>query len=1035
MRFGVPWSLKGIRPEARETAEAAARGAGMPQGEWLNSVIIQQAEQEGVQSPPLAAHDSDGGYLATMNQRLDDLSRRVEQLTRTGPAAYAPKRSRNESDPLAEQMVRVGRRLDEYASVSPAAAAMPSVQLPPSLDRAVAEIAARQRMLNGNAAPAPRQQPQAVMAAPVPIPLPAQDLSGLEDQLRNITNQIETLRQPGIEQAINALREELGEIGRTLSDAMPRRALDAIEKQIQDLNQHIAEGRQAGVDAGSLGGIEHGLAEVRDALHGLTPAENLIGFTDAITGLAHKIDLIVAQKDPATLAQLESAIITLREMTNHVASNETVRGLAAQVQTLGEKVETMASAGTGGDALNHLEPRIAAISDALAERAQSGAAVPPRLEALVESLSDKIEQVQNSRGNGDAFSHLEDRIVRLVEKLDASDSRLRHLEGIERGLGDLLIHIEDMRANKDAGGLRAQGAPGVDDLKHDIARTQDALEAVHGTLGLIVDRLAMIEKDIRGEARPHSAADSDAPLSQPFGKFAVRMVNDAPAITAPMPAPLPSAAAAPPPAPSPAPRRLPPSAQLPIDPDLPPDQPLEPGSGPPALNADPAVRIAASEAALGGVRPAAAAGGKSSFIAAARRAAQAAVQQPGARAPRAEPVETHERETTSLRAKMMKRVKSLFIAASIIAIVVGSAQIADNVLDLGNSTIKMAEVPVSNTGDTEAGAAPESTAGIATNPLALPKLPEIGPLASSPGTPGIATTPPLGLNPTTQVMPSLFSPPMLGSQNEVTGSISRPAGSSQPARPAAPSKLPSQQSADQLPITIGGPKLRSAAIAGDGAAAYEVAVRFAEGRGVPVNMDEAARWYERAASKGLTPAQFRYASLLEKGQGVKKDFAQARRLYLAAASKGNSKAMHNLAVLYAEGIDGKPDFGTAVQWFRKAAQRGVADSQYNLGVLCARGLGTDKSYAEAYKWFALAAAQGDRESAKKRDDVAGSMDAAALAAVQQAVKGFVAEPQPEEATVVREPPGGWDHAAGAQPHAKPRPAGPLALGAFEVGKR
>ena len=170
MKFGVPWSVKGIRPEARETAEAAARRAGMPLGEWLNSVIIQQAEQEGAQSPPLAAHDSQGGDLATVNHRLDDLSRRVEQLARTGPAAYAPKRSRNKPDPLKEQMVRVGRRLDEFASVPPPA--MPSVQLPPSLDRAVAEIAARQRMLNGNAAPAPRQQSQAAMAARPPAPLP-----------------------------------------------------------------------------------------------------------------------------------------------------------------------------------------------------------------------------------------------------------------------------------------------------------------------------------------------------------------------------------------------------------------------------------------------------------------------------------------------------------------------------------------------------------------------------------------------------------------------------------------------------------------------------------------------------------------------------------------------------------------------------------------------------------------------------------------------------------------------------------------------
>jgi len=276
---------------------------------------------------------------------------------------------------------------------------------------------------------------------------------------------------------------------------------------------------------------------------------------------------------------------------------------------------------------------------------------------------------------------------------------------------------------------------------------------------------------------------------------------------------------------------------------------------------------------------------------------------------------------------------------------------------------------------------------------------------------------------------------MLGSPADITGSISRPATDSQAVRPPAAPKQPGASSGIQLPVAIGGPRLRSAAIAGDGAAAYEVAVRFAEGRGVPADMEEAARWYERAASKGLTPAQFRYATLLEKGQGVKKDLAQARRLYLAAAAKGNSKAMHNLAVLYAEGIDGKPDYSTAVQWFRKAAQRGIADSQYNLGVLCARGLGTAMSYPEAYKWFALAAAQGDKESARKRDDIAGRLDAAALAAAEQTVSAFVAEPQPAEASVVPEPPGGWDHTTGAPARAKTPPSGPLSLGSFKVGNR
>jgi localization factor PodJL len=1051
MRFGVPWSVKGIRPEARETAKEAARRSGVSLGEWLNAVIIQQAEQEGVPAPADDDEDTYGDDIATVNERLDGLSRRIEQLARSGPEAYAPKRSRNETDQLAELITRLDRRLDQFANVARPAPppvmppAMPSVQLPPSLDRAVAEINARQRALNGHPAPPP-QRPQAAMAIPAPAPapslapLPAQDLSGLEEQLRNITDQIESLRKPGVEQAINALREELGEIGRTLSEAMPRQALDAIDKQIQSLNQRIAEGRQAGIDAGALSGIEHGLAEVRDALRGLTPAESLVGFNDAVADLAHKIDFIVAQRDPATLAQLESAITTLREMTTHIASNETVQGLAAQVQALGEKIETMAAAGAGSGAFSHLEQRIAALSDALATRAQDGGALPPRLEALMESLAGKIEQIQNSRGNGDAFGHLEDRIVSLVERLDASDSRLGHLEAIERGLADLLVHIQDLRTSKDDDGLRAPGSPGIDDLKHDIARTQDTLDAVRGTLGDMVDRLATIEKDIRGETRPPGMPDNTAPLSQPVGRLAVRAVDNPPAAATSMPMPLPAVAAVPPLAPEapPAPRRLPPVVHAPTDEDLPPDQPLEPGSGPPLVPTNPAARIAASEAALGGALPAAAAGGKSSFIAAARRAAQAAAQQPNARAPRPEPVEAPAAGRSSLRAKMMQRVKSLFIAASIIAIVIGSIQIAGNVLELGNSETKTAKSPAANNVKTEPAiksAAPQPTASVAANPPAPPKLEATPPPASPSGSIAPMIAPP-ATDQATQALPSLFDPPTLGSNADITGSISRPADTGQARQPAATAKQPDAAAADGLPTAIGGPRLRNAATAGDAAAAYEVAARYAEGRGVPANMEEAARWYERAASKGLTPAQFRYASLLEKGLGVKKDLARARQLYLAAAAKGNSKAMHNLAVLYAEGIDGKPDYGAAVQWFRKAAQRGVADSQYNLGVLCARGIGTAKSYPEAYKWFALAAVQGDKESAKKRDDIATQIDAAELAAARHAVTSFVAEPQPADAAIVPAPPGGWDHATSAPPaRVKARATGPLSLGALQVGNR
>ena len=71
---------------------------------------------------------------------------------------------------------------------------------------------------------------------------------------------------------------------------------------------------------------------------------------------------------------------------------------------------------------------------------------------------------------------------------------------------------------------------------------------------------------------------------------------------------------------------------------------------------------------------------------------------------------------------------------------------------------------------------------------------------------------------------------------------------------AAPVQAPAPPIAiEKLPATIGGPTLRAAAMAGDAAAEFEIATRFAEGRGVPPNNEQAAHWLDRAAKQGLGP--------------------------------------------------------------------------------------------------------------------------------------------------------------------------------------
>ena len=159
--------------------------------------------------------------------------------------------------------------------------------------------------------------------------MPGQDLTGLEHQLRTITSQIASLHQP-YEDGRSALRGDLAEVGRALAEAMPRRAVEALEAEVREAAERIDHTRNSGGDTASLAGLEQGLAEVRDALRHLAPAENLVGFEEAVRGLSRKIDQIGSvQQDPSTFHQLEQAIAQMRGIVSHVASDDALAPLAA----------------------------------------------------------------------------------------------------------------------------------------------------------------------------------------------------------------------------------------------------------------------------------------------------------------------------------------------------------------------------------------------------------------------------------------------------------------------------------------------------------------------------------------------------------------------------------------------------------------------------------------------------------------------------------------------------------------------------------
>jgi len=1022
----------------------------MSVGEWLDSVIQDSARQDSArqesthQDPP-ARPDGDRRReagddrrrredptppepYAEVSSKLDTLSQQLERLAATSAAIGVSKPHRDD-DQIASALSQLDRRLEQLMDRRPRAgenerpasrranspeapAARPAPASP--LDQALAEIAERQRVLDGDSA---------LSALPR---APSQGLSVLEQQLRNINSQIESLKPGAINAAVDTLRDDLAEIGHIIREAMPRHAIEALETEVRSLAQRIDNKRDTGASSADLAGIEHALLEVRDALRGFTPAESLTGVESAVRTMSQKIDRIAAvAKDPTALEHLEDAIVGLRSVVSHVASNDALLRLSDEVHALHAKVEQVASS----DILATLEQRISSIADALQSRPQIDRDMQD-LEAVVQRLVEKIERLQLLSAEY-PNSQLEEHIAKLIEKIESSDARFSQLDKIERALAELLLQVDRQPTAPSAAGESAH-FPEFNTLKRDVQRTHDSIEAVHGTLGQVVDRLNNIETGLRGA--PAQQAPGEL-FSEPEAPDAQELPS-APKATA--------AALAPTARMSPVHRSPAPASPgytnsahkglahkslahtnpayasptygnqarttdwAPLETDLPPDYPIEPNH-----RYSPAERIAASQAALGSPLGAARASGnadadaKASFIAAARRAAQAASSQLTERADRSVPELRRAHGDDEIPGNALGgHARVLFIAASVLMVVLGSLQLFGFFSSPDGPSSPVAVAPDAPTISASSTRPPiELEAAPATVPSRQPRVLAIEDVLSAPSAGVLVPAPSTGVLAPPEPFKSAPAPASPDpSLRTVTGSVRQPN-----APPAARTN-----EADKLPATITG-GLRAAATKGDPAAEFEVAIRLAEGRGMPQNFAAAAEWFERAAQRGLVPAQFRLGGLYEKGMGVKKDLEAARRLYLAASNAGHAKAMHNLAVLYAEGADGKPDYQAAAYWFRRAADHGVTDSQYNLGILYARGIGVETNLAEAYKWFALAAREGDRESAKKRDELGARLDAATAVAAHAAVRTWAAEPQPEAATQVKTPAGGWDGTPAAAP--------------------
>ena len=157
---------------------------------------------------------------------------------------------------------------------------------------------------------------------------------------------------------------------------------------------------------------------------------------------------------------------------------------------------------------------------------------------------------------------------------------------------------------------------------------------------------------------------------------------------------------------------------------------------------------------------------------------------------------------------------------------------------------------------------------------------------------------------------------------------------------------------------------RRAAEGGDASAQYNLALMYMRGEGVPREYKEAIRWLTAAADQNLVPPTLTLAEIYIQppDAGITVDIKKGMQYYEKAASLGSAPAEVALGTMYTKGLPGKVDYEQAVSWYKKAAEHGDADGEFALGVSYAMGHGVAVDYAEARRWLTAAANQGQLQA-------------------------------------------------------------------------
>ncbi len=529
MKPGVPWSVKGIEPDVREAAKIAARRSGMTLGEWLNSKILETADDIPDSRPDMFARKS-----AAPSHALERTASRLEDI--------------------AEHLSRLSRR-DSETSQRPAANANDSEALHKILGRV--ESNERQTVeaftaVNDRLSVLGRQVTQAIKPREGKLE-EAPGYVALEKAVRNIVEHMET-SEKRTRDNFKSLHDRMASLSQKAAaspqDSVSKQApaFTQLEARLADLAKRVERSESSTSQTSlpellktELTELANRIDTVRETAESLasraqtqavqTSQQELRAIESRIVGLIKEAQSSLSGNgaSPAEMQRMRGDVERLNARIDEAHTAQANGGDVMALRAAVEQLSTRVAQGADMRPLAEMDQRILQITEQL-ERTQAQTRNLPQvseLERRMAELDHKLSDAVSGRAPA-AGDEIEQRLSEIASRVERTEQQMGSLETIERAVNQLFDSMEQQRswtqevadnaATRMAEQLAASmpapvsltGAPEILALHEGLhavrsasetaeGRNQETLEAVHETLEQIVTKLAELETAAIGQ--------------------------------------------------------------------------------------------------------------------------------------------------------------------------------------------------------------------------------------------------------------------------------------------------------------------------------------------------------------------------------------------------------------------------------------------------------------------------------------------------------------------------------------------------------